>query len=84
MGNTVADKNIAWTMSVDTAMEFWKRCIERKADTEKERIKILAELAEEGRMQNVVATNKTKEEYIQDKAKHFKLLRIDKNEQENS
>lgn len=69
-------KTIAWTMDSATAMEFFKRCMERKAETEPERAKILMELAKEGRMKSVVATNKTREEYVKDKAKHFKILRV--------
>lgn len=76
-------KLIAWTMTPDTAMMFYERCMERKADTPEERIKILAELAAEGRMQSVVATNKTKDEYIQDKAKHFKILKVEKDDEAN-
>lgn len=73
-------KNIAWTMTVDTALEFFHRCQERNANTEEERVKILVELAQEGKMGSVTATNKTREEYITDKAKHFKILRIKKDE----
>lgn len=72
-------KTIAWTMTSDTAMEFFKRCMERKAETEPERAVILEELAKEGRMTNVSMSNKTKEEYIQDKAKHYKILKVGKN-----
>lgn len=72
---------LAWTMTVDTAMEFFKRCHERGAKTEQERADILLELAEEGQMKSVVATNKTKEEFIQDKAKHFKVLGIKKKDE---
>lgn len=74
-------KHIAWTMSVDTALEFYKRCMERNATTEKEKVEILTELAQEGRMQSVTATDKTKDEYIADKAKHFKVLKIEKKEE---
>lgn len=71
-------KTIAWTMTSETAMEFFKRCQARGADTEQERIKILMELAQEGQMTSVVATGKTKDEYIKDKAKHFKILKVGK------
>ncbi len=69
-------KTIAWTMTADTAMEFFKRCHERSAKTEQERANILLELAQEGQMTSVVATNKTKEEYIQDKAKQVRILKV--------
>lgn len=73
-------KNIAWTMDVETAMEFYQRCIGRNAKTEEEKVAILAELSREGKMKSVVVTNKTRDEYIEDKAKHFKIMRIEKKE----
>lgn len=71
-------KTVAWTMTADTAMEFFKRCHERGATTEKERVKILIELTKEGKMNSVVASKKTKEEYIKDKARHFQVLKVEK------
>lgn len=76
-------KSVAWTMTPDTAMEFFRRCSERGAKTEPERIKILIELAEEGRMSNVVVTSKTRDEYIKDKAKHFNILKVEKKDETN-
>lgn len=71
-------KSIAWMMTADTAMEFFKRCMETGAETEQEKVEILTDLAREGRMTSVTVTGKSREEYIQDKAKHFKILRIKK------
>lgn len=71
-------KAIAWTMTADTAMEFFKRCHERGTVTEPERVKILIELAQEGKMTNVVATGKTREEYLEEKAKHFNIWKVEK------
>lgn len=71
-------KNIAWTMTPDTALEFYRRCIERGIKTEKEKVAILKELAREGLMTSVVATNKTQAEFIKDKAKHFNIVKIKK------
>lgn len=76
-------KHLAWTMTADIAMEFFQRCQDRGAVTEPERVKILMELAEEGKMTNVTATNKTKDEYIKDKAKHFKILKVGKKDEAN-
>ena len=58
-------------MSSDVAVEFWKRVVERKADTEKERVAILLELTEEGKMDAVSETQRTKEEYVEDLKKEF-------------
>lgn len=71
-------RTLAWTMTAETAMEFFKRCMDRKAETEQERGKILEELAKEGRMTSVVATKKTKEEYIKEKSKHYRILKVGK------
>lgn len=73
-------KSIAWTMTADTAMEFFKRCMQTGAKTEKEKVEILIDLAREGQMTNVVVTGKSREDYIKEKAKHFKILRIKKRE----
>ena len=58
-------------MSSDVAVEFWKRVVERKADTEKERVAILLELTEEGKMDAVSETQRNKEEYVEDLKKEF-------------
>lgn len=71
-------KNIAWTMNVDTALEFYRRCIERGAKTEQEKVAILIKLVQEGKMTSVVVTKKTREEYVKDKARHFRILQIKK------
>ena len=74
-------KTVAWTMTADTAMEFFRRCQERNANTEEERVKILIELAKEGQMTNATATNKTKKEYIEDKARHFNVMEARKDDE---
>lgn len=74
---------IAWTMTADVAMEFFKRCHERKAESEKERMVILAELAKEGQMTGVTVSKKSKDEYIAEKAKHFKVLKVEKKRETN-
>jgi hypothetical protein len=58
-------------MDVDTALEFYTRCREQNAQTLEERNKILLELVEEGRIQSVIATNRTKEQIAEDAAKHY-------------
>lgn len=71
-------KSIAWIMPPETAAEFFLRCHERNANTEPERVAILMELAKEGKTTSVTATKKSKDEYIADKAKHFRILKIKK------
>lgn len=75
---------VAWEMTSGTALEFFKRCMKQKAETEQARIEILIQLAEEGKIDRATTTNKSKEEYMKDKAKHFRVLSISrKNGQEN-
>jgi len=63
--------NYMFHMDVDTALEFWQRVIDRKAETLEERNTILMELVEEGRIQSVMSTERTKEQIIQDAAQHY-------------
>ena len=63
--------NYMFHMDVDTALEFWQRVIDRKAETLEERNIILMELVEEGRIQSVMSTERTKEQIIQDAAKNY-------------
>lgn len=67
-------------MSVGVAEEFWKRVIERKAETEKERAAILTEMANEGLMLSVSETNRSKEEYVKDLGNEFRILDVTKEE----
>lgn len=67
---------LTFMMTPEIAEEFWKRVIERKADTEKERHEILLELAQEGKMLSVSQTKRTKEEYLVDLSKEFKVLDV--------
>ena len=70
--------SIAWEMTPEIAMEFFKRCSEQGADTEQERAAILKRFADEGKLIRVTATKRSKEKFIKDRAKHFKILHIGK------
>jgi hypothetical protein len=63
--------NYMFRMDVDTALEFWERVMDRKAETLEERNAILIELVEEGRIKSVMATERTKEQIIEDAAKNY-------------
>lgn len=67
---------IAFMMTPAIAEEFWKRVIERGVKTEKERAAILVEMANEGLMLSVSETNRTKEEYVKDLSKEFRVLDV--------
>lgn len=67
---------LAFEFTVDTALIFWQRVKERGADTVEEREEILLEMAREGLVTRVTKTNRTKEEYIKDLARHNKVLKV--------
>lgn len=58
------------------ALEFFRRAKERNANTLTERQAILLEMVREGLIERVVETKRTKEQVIQDMAKHYKVLHI--------
>jgi len=61
---------IGFRMNLDTAEAFYKRCIERKAESREERMKVLEELVAEMRALKVT------EEDIAMLSKGKKILRI--------
>lgn len=63
----------AFSMDILTAQEFYRRAEELGAETEEERTAILMQMVEEGLIQNVVATDRTKEKYLNDLKKNFKV-----------
>jgi hypothetical protein len=72
-------------MSVDTALEFYTRCREQNAQTLEERNAILLELVEEGQIQSVMTTNRTKEQIVEDAAKHYgRVLDLTRIKEDNS
>jgi len=62
---------IQWEMTAETALEFFRRVKELKEDTKDARMEILHQLAEEGLMKSVIATDRTLEQIIQDKKKQY-------------
>lgn len=64
----------AFQMDVETAQEFYRRCEQYEAETEKERHAILIQMAHEGLIRGVTATERTKEEYVADLKKNFNIL----------
>lgn len=63
---------LAFTLSVDNALMFFEICHELHADTIEERIAIMEIMAQFGKVNQIVETPKTKEEYIKHLSKHFK------------
>lgn len=64
-------KILMFEMTLEVAEEFYRRCQERKAETEEARTLILVELAEEGRMKSVIETKRTADQVVKDMAKNF-------------
>ena len=62
--------------NTEAALEFWHRVKERNANTLTERHAILLEMTREGLMERVMQTKRTKEQVIQDMAKHYKVLHV--------
>jgi len=61
----------AFEMDVAAAEEFFRRCEERQATTQNERVAILIEMAKEGKLRSIVQTKRTMEQYIEDTKKNF-------------
>ena len=66
----------AFEMSAEVACEFFELCEKREAITEVEKIKILTELAEKGKMNRVWQTARPKDQFLDDLSKNYKILRI--------
>ena len=62
---------LVWQMDLETAEEFYTRCMDRNAVTEDERVEILIELANEGRMKSVSKTDRTADQVAEDMSKKF-------------
>lgn len=72
---------LGFTLSVERLLEFWNLVAERKAETEEERIAILLEMAEEGKIDNVFQTKRTKEQYIKDISREQNVLDLTEKEE---
>lgn len=79
------DKMLIFTMSTDVAMEFWQRVKDNHLETELERRMLLLEMTKEGKMQSVSETTRSKEDYIKDMSKEFKIIDVSpKYDEENN
>lgn len=64
----------AFTMTLEAAEEFYRRVEQYDAITSADRNAILAQMVQEGLIQGVTATNRSREEYVQDLQKNFSVL----------
>ncbi len=68
---------LAFSLRAEQAELFFTLCGLLDAKTENERTQVLVQMAKLGCVQNIVATKKSKEEYIDHLAKNFKVLRLE-------
>lgn len=61
-------------MSLDMAMIFYTLCEEFKLTTEKDRVALLNLMAKEKKLERVWETKRSKDQFIKDTAKHFKII----------
>lgn len=64
----------AFQMDTNTAMEFYRRVDAYAANTEEERHSILIQMVHEGLIKGVTATERTKEQYVNDLKRNFNVL----------
>lgn len=67
---------LAFEMTAEIAEEFFKRVAEQKAETELERTAILVQMAKEGLMNRISYSDRTKQQYVEDISKEFRVLEI--------
>lgn len=61
-------------MNVDTTVEFWERVAKEGLTSEDQRLDLLLRMAQEGKIDNVMETGRSKEQIIQDYSKHYKTI----------
>lgn len=69
----------AFRLTAENAMLFYEVCQELGLHTEEERMLVMDALIELGKVEQVTETNKTKEEYLEHLAKHFKIAELKSN-----
>lgn len=66
----------AFELNVDQLETFFSLCQKLDLKTEQERTRLLHLMAEEKMVNRVWDTNRTKEQFIKDTAKHYKTLHV--------
>lgn len=74
-------KTYMFHMNVDTACEFFERVqakelLYKRTLDEEERTNILVEMAQEGKIDAVIGTNRSKEQVVKDYTKHNNVLNL--------
>lgn len=74
---------LMFDLSVENAQEFFERCMKREANTLEERLEILREMAEEGKIKRIMATDRTPDQVAKDLSKHYDNVLIIKPKKKN-
>ncbi len=67
-------------MNGEVAEEFFRRVSLLEEDNEMNREKILFQMGQEGLIKRISSTNRTKEQYIKDISREYKILDVTKHE----
>lgn len=65
---------LSFEMTLEVAVEFYRRKAALGAVTEEECTAVLLEMSREGLIKRITATNRTKEQYVSDLQKHYDVL----------
>lgn len=65
---------LVFSMNVDLALKFYEEVARLGLTTEEEKVKLLLEMATINENIGVSQTNRTKEQYVKDMSKEFKVL----------
>jgi hypothetical protein len=69
-------RTFLFEMDCETALHLYEEMVKRGARTEEEKLEILLEFAEEGRLKRAFHTGRSKEQIIEDLAKHQNVLYV--------
>jgi hypothetical protein len=70
------NKLTAFQLNLDQAIVFFEICKEMNLNTEEERAKVLSLMAEEGQVERMWTTYRTKEKFMADLARKFEVMHV--------
>lgn len=73
----------AFTLDSESLDEFFRRVDEYKAESKEDKDAILIQMVQEGIIKDVTVTERSKEQYVKDLSKNFKILQVNKEEDKN-
>ena len=75
------DKLTAFQLTVDQALMFFEICKEMDLNTEEQRARVLELMAEEWQVERMWTTHRTKDKFMADLARKFKVMHVKASEQ---